>query len=433
MKKNSKALKITAITLSSVFALMCILFIYAVFCLDNKRGFISYDKLPQTQNMEFELTYEQACADFDYFCQSVRDRHPAWLDGSKELVEAFEKQCSAEKADFDTSITVEELYIAARRTAAVLHDGHTSVYAKNNQNTLYINDFSQLINIGKPVSIDGIPCEKLLEAYKVYTPYELDCYIESVFYNSAIINDTDLRYCGVDTSDGVVMKYSDGSEYSYSFVTADKITGRNNSSSPDRGWVYYDIDKERNLGIFTLGNCTNNEEYQKTVKSFFEEVSSQGITNIAVDLRGNGGGDSSVANEFLRYIDIDKYNSWDNSIRFGPFLLENKGIIITNDKIQPVFSGRIFVLTDVYTFSSAMDFAMLIGDNDIGEIIGKTSGNNPSGYGDYVQLCMENSGLFFTVSTKKWYRVDLSKNEEPLTPHYEVTDQTALEKVYELI
>lgn len=40
------------------------------------------------------------------------------------------------------------------------------------------------------------------------------------------------------------------------------------------------------------------------------------------------------------------------------------------------------MLTDTWTYSSAMDFAMLIADNDFDIIIGQPSGNLPDGYGD---------------------------------------------------
>ena len=49
------------------------------------------------------------------------------------------------------------------------------------------------------------------------------------------------------------------------------------------------------------------EEYEKTLASFFEEVEKENIQNVVVDLRGNGGGNSWVANEFITYLDVDKY------------------------------------------------------------------------------------------------------------------------------
>lgn len=91
------------------------------------------------------------------------------------------------------------------------------------------------------------------------------------------------------------------------------------------------------------------------------------------------------------------------------------------------------MLTDTWTYSSAMDFAMLIADNDLGIIVGQPSGNLPDGYGDCLSFQMPNSRLAIGVSYKKWYRVDQTRAGEPLMPDVETASEEALEKVYELI
>ncbi len=101
-----------------------------------------------------------------------------------------------------------------------------------------------------------------------------------------------------------------------------------------------------------------------------------------MDLRGNGGGNSRVANKFLQYIDVETYRSWDSAIRYGWLLKQNKDVIVNNHKQSETFSGDLYVLTDTFTYSAAMDFAMLIGDNDLGILVGTPSGNLPDSYGD---------------------------------------------------
>ncbi|MBQ6806603.1 MAG: S41 family peptidase, partial [Lachnospiraceae bacterium] len=185
--------------------------------------------------------------------------------------------------------------------------------------------------------------------------------------------------------------------------------------------------------IFTLKSCIHNEEYEKVLGDFFGEVFANDIQNVVVDLRGNGGGSSQVANEFITYLNVDEYDSWDNAVRFGWYLWKNEDIKHTNQKKEQVFNGEIFVLTDVWSYSSAMDFAMLIMDNDIGTVVGEPSGNLPDSYGDILTFQMPNSKLIMTVSHKRWYRIDQTKTGEPIMPDYETSSTEALDKVYELI
>ena len=91
------------------------------------------------------------------------------------------------------------------------------------------------------------------------------------------------------------------------------------------------------------------------------------------------------------------------------------------------------MLTSNSTFSSAMDFAVVISDNGIGTVIGEIPGNMPDAYGDKLTFQCPNSRLVLSVSYKKFYRVDSTKNGEPLIPDYQTDSDKAVEKLYELI
>lgn len=64
--------------------------------------------------------------------------------------------------------------------------------------------------------------------------------------------------------------------------------------TPDeaKNFVYYDIDEEKNLAILTLTACNYQQVYIDCVSQMFAEVKQMKIKNVAVDLRGNGGGNS---------------------------------------------------------------------------------------------------------------------------------------------
>ncbi|NLJ25114.1 MAG: peptidase S41, partial [Firmicutes bacterium] len=98
-----------------------------------------------------------------------------------------------------------------------------------------------------------------------------------------------------------------------------------------------------------------------------------------------------------------------------------------------LFTGRLFALTSTNTFSSAAMFAVTLLDNNLAEIIGEIPGNMPSSYGDILTFQTPNAKLLFTISFKYFDRIDGTKADLPLIPHYEVKAADAIDKLYEII
>lgn len=452
--RKKKSVCIVIVVCVVVWALVIGGVVYYKFCMDPYRGTVKNREY--SKNLDEMLSVEEALEDLEYMMERFRNHHPAWLEEDNAAVAAVEAQYEVEVAAIEArygmeavtvqgttssdmtgttgEISVLELYQAAARIAAGMHDGHTYPYW-NGEEVLYIHDFTQINECGTPLTIDGVPAAEVLEAYKQVTSYELDFYVEEQFWTNVIINEYALRLCGVDTSDGVTMTFDNQGavqEYHYDFVPIAEVKGYEYSAE-ENPWVYYEIDKENSVGVFTMTTCVNNEEYRSVLANFWAEVFAGNIENVVVDLRYNGGGNSWVANEFITYLDVEEYQGWDSSIRFGWYLFENKDIVYKNKRKEQVFDGQVYVLTNIKTYSAAMDFAMLVADNDLGIIVGEPSGNLPDSYGDILSFQMPNSKLMLCVSHKRWYRIDQSKSGLPIMPDYEVESSEALEKVYELI
>ncbi len=104
---------------------------------------------------------------------------------------------------------------------------------------------------------------------------------------------------------------------------------------------------------------------------------------MVADIRDNGGGNSNVVNEFMRYLPIETYQIGSNRWRFGMFMIPSGAGIQKNVPYTDLlFAGDVYLLTSAESFSSAMIFAEYIKDNQVGTIIGEAPGNTPSGYGD---------------------------------------------------
>lgn len=187
--------------------------------------------------------------------ECFRERHPAWLDGSGRDVPA-EQQYQKELAAMEESVSALELWQSASRITAALHDGHTYINWCGREYR-YMNDFTAMQTYGRPLSIDGIPCEEILAAYQQVYSYELDYYAEASFWENVILCEQTLQLCGIDTSDGVVMHFNvDGTDFEqhFDFVTLDKVNGYQTGDGAVN-WATYKIDIENSLGIFTLPSC----------------------------------------------------------------------------------------------------------------------------------------------------------------------------------
>ncbi len=431
MKKGIKAAIIAVCAL--LLAALAVFGIYKL-RLDPYRG-TSRGGEP-TLELDSVLTSEQAREDVEYVMKMLRSRHPAWLEKNNARVAATEAQYLAEMEAINASgdsVSVLEEWRAVSRILHELGDGHTQVWA-DPKVSMYIDDFGQLRQYGPPVKINCEPTEDVFGRFCELYQYETEDYARAIFEANVLISKTYLTWIGVDTTDGVVFTYEAASgelDREHKLVTLKNVSGRAAAGS-EEPWSYR-IDADKGVGVFALRSCDYNSEYWAAVEAFFKQINAAGCDSVIVDLRGNGGGSSLCANEFIRYLDIDGYYGWPSHVRIGNMLIKNKKGFNHNKKLGAGFSGDLYVLTDTRTYSAAMDFAMLVEDNGLGTLIGEASGNLPDSYGDTLNFVAPNSGLRFSVSYKRWFRIDETKSGQPIEPDVPCQSAEAMNKAYELI
>ncbi len=409
-----------------------ILYCAYAFFFNPRRGEI--ENIEKSMPLNTLLGKEQAVEDALYLYDKLKYHHPAWLEKNNPNIEFIDQFFLSINKNLPDEISVLDLWRTVSSAVSILHDGHTKIAWKNPGEDLYIEDFTIPEFYGRPVKINYQNSEEILSDYLKLSSYEYDFYAIRKFYDSVLYTKHYLDFLGVDTSTGITYTYlEDGIPVNFYFEFVPYKNVKKAAAGSESAWVSYSTDEKTSSGILTLKECNLNDEYRTILRSFFNEVSNKGIQNIAVDLRGNGGGNSGVANEFIEYIDIDSYKSWDCAVRFGPVLWKSKNIVIKNDKKENTFKGNIFIMTDVYSYSSAMDFAMLIKDNNLGFVIGESSGNSPDSYGDNLYFQMPNSKLYFSLSHKKWYRINKDKAGLPIEPDYECASKDCYETFYSLI
>jgi C-terminal processing protease CtpA/Prc len=104
-----------------------------------------------------------------------------------------------------------------------------------------------------------------------------------------------------------------------------------------------------------------------------EDIDRRAPRAVIIDLRGNGGGDSSVLDPLL------------SGLRARPSLAQ---------------SGRLFAFIGNSTFSSALMNAISLKRQNGAILVGEPTGGKPNGYGEVRSFNLPNSGLPVSYSTK---------------------------------
>lgn len=145
---------------------------------------------------------------------------------------------------------------------------------------------------------------------------------------------------------------------------------------PDEPFWYTYLGPSRTLYVRYL-QCMDPVAFAQLTKEVFAIAASQPVQRLVVDLRGNGGGNSSV---------------------FAPFL----EALRTSPLNRP---DRLFVLFDQGTFSSALLNALQLADATRATTLGQPTGEKPNSYGEIDSFTLRYSQISITYATKYFQMV----------------------------
>lgn len=186
--------------------------------------------------------------------------------------------------------------------------------------------------------------------------------------------------------------------------------------------------------ILDLPTFDNLQHFDTFLDSAFTVMAAENIQNLIIDLRKNSGGDSDIGDAILQYLARTPFRQYDKVIeKHSPLLIQrllkqkagknlskwdsafiNKPAHVVSTEtydditlttIPNRFTGKLYVLTSTYTFSSAADFAQAVKHYKLGKIIGEETGGWIISYGDIVTSRLPNTGLTFTISSKLYYNM----------------------------
>ena len=288
-------------------------------------------------------------------------------------------------------------------------------------------------------AIAGRPLDALQTLASEAIPHENEFWVRSSFARS-IVRADQLSAFGLIDEDGSVRMDFESPEGVSMHVRLKPSA----PIKPIRHWVGYELYSADSTAVFWLERCDPNDEFFSTLNAFVREVKGQNLRKVVMDLRGNAGGDASVATAFLRSMGQTVRRGFSVAVRVSPELLHDMPIFAPT-AIAPAYRGAgmaapapeanrylvpgsmilgllasrlgqrqidsvtdrsLYLLTDGGTFSSAALFAVLVRDNGLGLLVGEPTGNSATFNGSEIERPVPGMRYVLHISTAKLIRPD---------------------------
>lgn len=166
------------------------------------------------------------------------------------------------------------------------------------------------------------------------------------------------------------------------------------------------------------------ETFGQFIDSALVAFKEKNIKHLAVDLRHNSGGNSTLGDVLLSFITDKKYKlmghrKWKVSQQYKDYLLANgnsqhgyleqpNGKIWNRGDCEPqqnnftsetMFEGDVYFLTGPFTFSSGNMIASGVKEYEMGTIIGQPTGENTNDFGEVYSFTLPNSKIVMNITT----------------------------------
>ena len=420
-----------------------------------------------------KLSKEQAQFDIDALVHTLNEVHPDMF--SVCGMDAFMSMANKIKIELPDSVNRIELYRYLAPLVSFIGDGHTRMLFPNNdlftkeslrfplQIDINTNDSTfttKLDMFGIPknariLTINGVDNKTMIEKMMPYASGE------RYFFKLIIINYQfpalfELFYNAPDYN----IKYLLGGKIytkKLKATTYDKIhaeINRNIDAQDNKSRVAnysYSIIQGNNAAVMDFRNLEDRAAMANFADSMIADLNAKHIGNLIIDIRNNGGGDSSVGDMLFKHISKVPFYQFDKSFaRISPVtqsLLSSERCLKVglyyNEEVEKIYpfsdksrhyQGKVWLLISHHTFSSASSFSWAFQHFNMGKVIGEESGGMSVSFGDILIYQLPVSGLKNFISYKRfWLPGSDEKDIHGTIPDFKVPADKALDYTLELI
>jgi len=305
------------------------------------------------------------------------------------------------------------------------------------------------------ISINNRTADSIVQEMMNYSSGEKDFYridkLQQLFtpLMSALYGDSifDIEYLSIHEKHSVQIK-------AVSFNEANEIFSQQNRLAPSEHYTFKTL-PDKNIGIIEFNQFTDLDNFKVFLDSTFQSLQKENIENLIIDIRKNGGGNSSLGDELFQYISPTPFAQFGKTVVkysdiqkqayktiYNQEITNPNGIEIYNENTELIklrenplrYKGNIFLLISHSTFSSAASFSWAFKHFRMGTVIGEESGGMAVCFGDVLPLKLPNTELVYVCSFKKFYQYGATDdNIHGTLPDYDVKSEEALDFTIDLI
>lgn len=445
-------------------------------------------------DVEKRYSKSELTEDLDFLFQTYKDVHPnLYMYTQKNVIDSM---VTIVKDELKHPMTSLEFWTSVTPIVAKLGDGHTFLnfpysvrrnYLDNggkifpleiridgNQIVVrknYTSDTTLAVN-SELLSINGLPQEIMLQDLRRYRGGEtiglVNRYVQRMF--------KPLLWAHYGFEDHFKVEYissTDGEHYKKTLlgITSEEYNSffqnKKKIKQKPTYWTFQSILDEK-TGILDLNSFARPKDlksFKKFLKSTFTTIHNEGLNNLIIDVRRNGGGEHTLGEALIDYLATEPWVMMSKAeVRLSPqmkeavfpwilrwlpiksaikvfsFLYSATGIdrvdIVSESnnvdiltaytkpkklKKNPLrFHGNTFVLIDNGSYSMSVIFAAVMKDYHFATIIGEETGQPANPYGGNYFFSLPNTQLRTSVSTGRTYRPSGQDTDRGVLPDYEV-------------
>jgi hypothetical protein len=417
---------------------------------------------------------EQMAQDIDVLFSTIEDVHPDMYAVYPK--EQLDKDIERLKSKLAPSGDIFYFYRQVAPLVVKLGDGHTnffppirgpedlanlslfpvSVKITYPDEEIYVRDAHNVIPAEAQImAINNRQANEIVRGMMNYSSGEKDFYridkIQQLFplmmfvlYGDSIYN---IEYLFNQEKHSVQIK-------AISYSEANETASQQNSIVPSELYIFKTL-PDKNIGIIEFNQFTDFDKFKVFLDSTFQVLQKENIENLIIDIRANGGGNSSLGDELFQYIspvpfaqfgktivkysDIQKqYAKAENNRE----VTNPNGIEIYNENMKLIelrenhlrYKGNVYLLISHSTFSSGASFSWAFKYFKMGTVVGEETGGMAVCFGDVISQKLPNTGLYYGTSYKKFYQYGATDdNIHGTLPDYEVKAEKALDFTIDLI
>ena len=153
----------------------------------------------------------------------------------------------------------------------------------------------------------------------------------------------------------------------------------------------------KNTGIIKITEFVGEKQkpFDQYLQNTFAEIKRQHITALIIDIRGNGGGSTKLVRAVYHYITTKPFlfSTSETYKQNGKITTDYVTKLDTPEMVSNPFNGKVFLLIDARTYSTAFMMANTFQYFKMGVIVGDSSAEQMQMSGEVNELLLPNSGI----------------------------------------